>query len=60
MTNIKTRGYGCVAALLLLLLSACEGMEPRIDHLSSKDDCLDCPPGLFTGEDRDVVFYPSD
>lgn len=60
MTSPKKnkRGGGLAAALVLLLLGACEGVEPQIDPLTAKDDCADCPPGLFTGEERDIIFYP--
>ena len=55
---IRKRGGGLAAALVLLLLLGCEGIEPQIDPPTSKDDCADCPPGLFTGEERDIIFYP--
>ena len=54
-----TRKIRDVAAVLatLFLLSACEGIEPKLDPLRSKDDCADCPPGLFSGDDGEVPLY---
>lgn len=35
--------------LISALLGACEGMTEK--EFTSDDDCADCPPGLFSGED---------
>ena len=46
-----------VVSAALILLSACEGIEPRFDPLKSKDDCADCPAGLFSGDDDQIPLY---
>lgn len=35
---------------------ACSGIEPRPVDLAN--DCRDCPPGLFSGEDGVITVYP--
>lgn len=50
------RAFGALALLaaLALGLSACESYKPK--EYTSDDDCQDCPPGIFSGEDGSVTW----
>ena len=53
----RYRAFALVAGLVVaLFLAACESYEPGT--YSANDDCRDCPPGLFSGEDGVVTIYP--
>lgn len=45
----RTAAIAIAAAVALAGLSGCAEYKPK--EFTSHDDCRDCPPGLFTGED---------
>ena len=47
---------GLLVSMLVAGTVACSGIEPRPVDLA--DDCRDCPPGLFSGEDGVITIYP--
>lgn len=49
-------GRGLPVLMLAAGLAACRGIEPRPVDLA--DDCRDCPPGLFSGEDGVITIHP--
>jgi hypothetical protein len=44
-----------VAVALVVALSGCADYKAK--KYTSHDDCRDCPPGLFTGEDGVATFH---
>ena len=55
MKNFMIRSvWLAMAAIALgLMVSACN-VQPKA--FTSKDDCRDCPPGLFSGEEGEIVW----
>lgn len=51
------RPHHRLALLLAMVLAvgACANVKPK--EVSTKQDCRDCPPGIFSGEDGVITVY---
>ena len=51
MRDLRRAGLLAATLLGIGLLGACDHIEPAEATFNDPADCLDCPPGLFSGED---------
>ena len=44
-----------IVVVLAGALVACAGVQPKT--ITARDDCRDCPPGVFSGKDGEITVY---